>query len=91
MEELCLHPASHQVYFGQLLGMCDQISFLLGQAGYPVYKYVPYGPVMDVLPYLSRHARENSSLMKGTRQEQQLLWLELLRQLRTGSFFHPPA
>ncbi|KAK2121683.1 hypothetical protein P7K49_003069 [Saguinus oedipus] len=91
MEELCLHPASHQVYFGQLLGMCDQISFPLGQAGYPVYKYVPYGPVMDVLPYLSRRALENSSLMKGARWERQLLWLELLRRLRTGSFFHRPA
>ncbi|KAK2093098.1 hypothetical protein P7K49_029627 [Saguinus oedipus] len=41
MEELCLHPAGHQVYFGQLLGICDQINFLLGQAGYPLYKYVP--------------------------------------------------
>uniref|UniRef100_U3BBH1 Proline dehydrogenase n=1 Tax=Callithrix jacchus TaxID=9483 RepID=U3BBH1_CALJA len=91
MEELCLHPAGHQVYFGQLLGMCDQISFPLGQAGYPVYKYVPYGPVMDVLPYLSRRALENSSLMKGARREWQLLWLELLRRLRTGSFFHRPA
>nr|XP_028683797.1 proline dehydrogenase 1, mitochondrial-like isoform X2 [Macaca mulatta] len=82
MEELCLHPADHQVYFGQLLGMCDQISFPLGQAG---YKYVPYGPVMEVLPYLSHRALENSSLMKGTRQ---LLWLKLLRWLRTGSLFH---
>uniref|UniRef100_A0A2K6UX87 Proline dehydrogenase n=1 Tax=Saimiri boliviensis boliviensis TaxID=39432 RepID=A0A2K6UX87_SAIBB len=91
MEELCLHPAGHQVYFGQLLGMCDQISFPLGQAGYPVYKYVPYGPVMDVLPYLSRRALENSSLMKGARRERQLLWLELLRRLRTGSFFHRPT
>ncbi|XP_024208709.1 proline dehydrogenase 1, mitochondrial isoform X2 [Pan troglodytes] len=91
MEELGLHPADHQVYFGQLLGMCDQISFPLGQAGYPVYKYVPYGPVMEVLPYLSRRALENSSLMKGTHRERQLLWLELLRRLRTGSLFHRPA
>ncbi|XP_031512349.1 proline dehydrogenase 1, mitochondrial isoform X1 [Papio anubis] len=91
MEELCLHPADHQVYFGQLLGMCDQISFPLGQAGYPVYKYVPYGPVMEVLPYLSRRALENSSLMKGARRERQLLWLELLRRLRTGNLFRRPA
>uniref|UniRef100_A0A2K5I2Q4 Proline dehydrogenase n=1 Tax=Colobus angolensis palliatus TaxID=336983 RepID=A0A2K5I2Q4_COLAP len=91
MEELHLHPADHQVYFGQLLGMCDQISFPLGQAGYPVYKYVPYGPVMEVLPYLSRRALENSSLMKGARRERQLLWLELLRRLRTGNLFRRPA
>ncbi|XP_059884572.1 proline dehydrogenase 1, mitochondrial isoform X1 [Delphinus delphis] len=91
MEELGLHPADCQVYFGQLLGMCDQISFPLGQAGYPVYKYVPYGPVMEVLPYLSRRALENSGVMKGAQREWQLLWQELKRRLRTGSLFHRPA
>ncbi|XP_057600596.1 proline dehydrogenase 1, mitochondrial isoform X3 [Hippopotamus amphibius kiboko] len=112
MEELGLHPADRQVYFGQLLGMCDHISFLLGelglpgagaqgrgrdslpvppragQAGFPAYKYVPYGPVMEVLPYLSRRAQENSAVMEGTQRERQLLWRELKRRLRTGSLFH---
>ncbi|KAF0872948.1 PROD dehydrogenase, partial [Crocuta crocuta] len=91
MEELGLHPADRQVYFGQLLGMCDQISFPLGQAGFPVYKYVPYGPVMEVLPYLSRRALENSGIMKGAWRERQLLWQELKRRLCTGSLFHRPA
>ncbi|KAM8918657.1 proline dehydrogenase 1, mitochondrial isoform 3-T3 [Lycaon pictus] len=91
MEELGLYPADRQVYFGQLLGMCDQISFPLGQAGFPVYKYVPYGPVMDVLPYLSRRALENSGVMKGAWRERQLLWQELKRRIRTGSLFHRPA
>uniref|UniRef100_A0A8C3YTM6 Proline dehydrogenase n=1 Tax=Catagonus wagneri TaxID=51154 RepID=A0A8C3YTM6_9CETA len=91
MEELGLHPADRQVYFGQLLGMCDQISFPLGQAGFPVYKYVPYGPVMEVLPYLSRRAQENSGIVKGAQRERQLLWQELRRRLWTGSLFHRPA
>ncbi|XP_025713781.1 proline dehydrogenase 1, mitochondrial isoform X2 [Callorhinus ursinus] len=91
MEELGLYPADCQVYFGQLLGMCDQISFPLGQAGFPVYKYVPYGPVMEVLPYLSRRALENSGVVKGAWRERQLLWQELKRRLRTGSLFHRPA
>ncbi|XP_004592136.2 proline dehydrogenase 1, mitochondrial [Ochotona princeps] len=91
MEELGLHPADRQVYFGQLLGMCDQISFPLGQAGFPVYKYVPYGPVMEVLPYLSRRALENSGIMKGAQRERQLLWQELCRRLRTRSLLYRPA
>ncbi|EHB18393.1 Proline dehydrogenase, mitochondrial [Heterocephalus glaber] len=91
MEELGLHPSDRQVYFGQLLGMCDQISFPLGQAGFPVYKYMPYGPVMEVLPYLCRRALENSSVTKGTQRERQLLWQELRRRIRTGSLLHYPA
>ncbi|KAF5920538.1 hypothetical protein HPG69_012642 [Diceros bicornis minor] len=91
MEELGLHPADRQVSFGQLLGMCDQISFPLGQAGFPVYKYVPYGPVMEVLPYLSRRALENSGILMGGQRQRQLLWQELMRRLRTGGLFHRPA
>ncbi|XP_075919523.1 proline dehydrogenase 1, mitochondrial-like isoform X2 [Petromyzon marinus] len=84
MAELQIAPSGGRVYFGQLLGMCDHITFALGEAGYPVYKYVPYGPVREVLPYLSRRAQENRSVLRGgggASLERSLVARELRRRL----------
>ncbi|CAM4683316.1 unnamed protein product [Lepidochelys kempii] len=82
MEELGIAKDGGAVCFGQLLGMCDHVSLALGQAGYAIYKSIPYGAVEDVLPYLVRRAQENQSVLQGTRKERDLLRQELWRRLQ---------
>jgi len=62
METYNIDKEDDRIFFSQLLGMSDHISYNLAKAAYNVSKYVPYGPVKDVLPYLIRRAEENISI-----------------------------
>lgn len=68
------------IFFAQLLGMSDNISFKLADLGYNVAKYVPYGPIEKVLPYLFRRAEENTSIAGQSSREYRLIQKELKRR-----------
>jgi proline dehydrogenase len=72
------------VHFSQLLGMSDNITFNLAKAGCSVSKYLPFGPLKDVIPYLMRRAQENSSVSGQTGRELQLIKKELQRRKSTA-------
>ncbi|MFI5162649.1 MAG: proline dehydrogenase family protein [Sphingobacteriales bacterium] len=78
-EKNITHNNSH-VYFSQLLGMSDNLSFNLADAGYNVAKYVPYGPVKAVLPYLFRRAQENTAIAGQMSRELGLILTEKKRR-----------
>lgn len=71
------------VWFSQLLGMSDHLSGNLAAAGYNVAKYVPYGPVKSVLPYLIRRAQENTSIAGQTGRELSMIIQELKRRKKS--------
>ena len=71
------HP---NLSFGQLYGMSDNITFSLAKSGYRAVKYLPYGPIKEVLPYLIRRANENTSVSGQTNRELDLILTELKRR-----------
>ena len=90
-EESCLHLVelmnekklsnnNSHIWFSQLYGMSDHISYNLAKKGYNVSKYVPYGPVEGVLPYLIRRAQENTSVAGQTGRELSLILEEIKRR-----------
>lgn len=80
MEEHNISREDNRVFFAQLLGMSDHISFNLANDGYNVAKYVPYGPVKEVMPYLIRRAEENTSVAGQTSRELSLIIAEQKRR-----------
>ncbi|WP_041616483.1 proline dehydrogenase family protein [Spirosoma linguale] len=80
MKQLGIAPGDLHIYFAQLLGMSDNISYNLANAGYNVAKYVPYGPVEAVMPYLFRRADENKSIAGQSSREFTLVSNELKRR-----------
>ena len=80
LEKYDIDKLSPSVYFAQLLGMSDHISFNLSEEHYNVVKYVPFGPVKDVMPYLIRRAEENTSISGQSSRELLLLKKEMQRR-----------
>ncbi|NNM09234.1 MAG: proline dehydrogenase [Flavobacteriaceae bacterium] len=80
MEQKGLLRNDPRIWFGQLYGMSDHISYNLAVEGYNVAKYVPFGPVKDVMPYLIRRAEENTSVAGQTSRELNLLKTEKQRR-----------
>lgn len=80
MKRMGVAPSDEHIYFAQLLGMSDNISYNLASAGYNVAKYVPYGPVEAVMPYLFRRADENKSIAGQSSREFTLVSDELKRR-----------
>lgn len=85
MRESSIKESDSRVCFAQLLGMSDNLSFNLSRANYAVAKYMPYGPIKELLPYLSRRAAENTSIRGQTSRELLLILSELRRR---GSSIH---
>jgi len=75
-----IRPDDSRIWFSQLYGMSDNISFTLANNGYNVAKYLPFGPVREVMPYLMRRLDENSSISSQTNRELQLIKKELKRR-----------
>ena len=85
MEKHSMKAGDDRVWFAQLYGMSDNISFSLAKSGYRVAKYLPYGPVLSVMPYLLRRAEENTSVAGQSSRELMLIQREIKRRKNQNS------
>ncbi|MEO8255445.1 MAG: proline dehydrogenase family protein [Flavobacterium sp.] len=80
MTQNAIESKDNRIWFGQLYGMSDNISFNLAENGYNIAKYLPFGPVKDVMPYLIRRAEENTSVAGQTSRELEMIKSERKRR-----------
>lgn len=80
MKSKGIESNDNRIWFGQLYGMSDNISYNLAENGYNVAKYLPFGPVKDVMPYLIRRAEENTSVAGQTSRELEMIKAERKRR-----------
>ncbi len=80
MQSKGIAAKDERIWFGQLYGMSDNISYNLAENGYNVAKYLPFGPVKDVMPYLIRRAEENTSVAGQTSRELEMIKAERKRR-----------
>jgi proline dehydrogenase len=80
MKQMGIASNDNRIWFGQLYGMSDNISYNLAENGYNVAKYLPFGPVRDVMPYLIRRAEENTSVAGQTSRELEMIKKERKRR-----------
>ena len=83
MNSKSINKDDSNIWFGQLYGMSDNITFNLASEGFNVIKYLPYGPIKEVIPYLIRRAEENTSVKGQTSRELELIKKELERRAST--------
>ncbi len=79
-DKMAISKNNQNLYFGQLFGMSDNLTFTLAKNGYNSVKYLPYGPVKDVVPFLIRRAEENTSVSGQTNRELELIKSEVKRR-----------
>ncbi|WJX11191.1 hypothetical protein P8452_01830 [Trifolium repens] len=84
--ELGIGKVNHKMEFAQLYGMSEALSFGLSNAGFQVSKYMPFGPVDTVMPYLLRRAEENRGVLAASGFDRQLMRKELVRRLKAAVF-----
>ena len=84
MDQYEIKPNDDRIWFSQLLGMSDHISFILANEGYQVVKFVPFGPMHKLIPYLARRAEENTAIAGQTTRELVFLQKELKRRMTFG-------